>query len=154
MRIVLACDHAGFELKESLKSFVASLGHDVEDVGALEYRATDDYTDFVPLAAHKVLEDPVNTRAIILGGSGQGEAIAANRFKGIRAVVYVGEPEGDRVEDIITLSREHNNANILSLGARFLNEEQAKTAVEKWLHTTFSNDERHIRRNEALDSIH
>ena len=153
MKIIFACDHAGFELKESLKSFVMSLGYDVDDVGAHEYRATDDYTDFVPLAAKMVSENPEETRAVVLGGSGQGEAIASNRFKNVRAVVYVGQPEGADDNDIITLSREHNNANVLSLGARFLNEGQAKTAVQKWLETSFSNEERHIRRNNALDTI-
>lgn len=152
MRIVFACDHAGFELKEHLKGVVSSLGYDIEDVGAHEYRANDDYTDFVPLAARMVSENPENTKAIVLGASGQGEAIAANRFRHVRAVVFVGEPVSDGA-GVITLSREHNDANVLALGAQFLSYEQAEEAVEKWIGTSFSNDERHIRRNNRLDTL-
>jgi len=97
--------------------------------------------------AKKVAENPEQNRGIVLGASGQGEAIAANKVKGIRAAVFYGGPE-----EIIKLSREHNNANILSLGASFLSEEQARQAVRVWLETSFSGEERHIRRIRKINN--
>ena len=144
MKIFVATDHAGFELKEKLKPFIESLGHEVEDLGAHELNKEDDYPDLITPAAHAVAKDS-DSRGIILGGSGQGEAIAANRIFGVRAVVYYGGSE-----QILTLSREHNDANILSIGARFLNEKEAKEAVELWLRTPFSGEERHLRRIKKL----
>jgi len=147
MKIYLATDHAGFELKEKLVSFLGSLGFEVIDKGAFALDPEDDYPDFIASAAKEVSADP-EARAIILGGSGQGEAIVANKFPGIRAVVYYGgNPE------IIKLSREHNDANVLSLGARFLNEEEAKSAVKEWLETKFSAEERHERRIDKIGEI-
>lgn len=146
MLIHLGTDHAGFELKEKLKAYLKELGYKVKDHGAFEYNELDDYPDFIKLAAEEVSKNPDTDKAIILGGSGQGEAMTANRFKGVRAAVYYG---GD--ENIIKLSREHNNANILSLGARFLNEEEAKKAVKLWLETPFSDEERHLRRIKKID---
>ncbi|PCI28605.1 ribose-5-phosphate isomerase, partial [Candidatus Kaiserbacteria bacterium] len=99
----------------------------------------DDYPDFVAHVAKEVSENPQH-KAIILGGSGQGEAMVANRFKNVRAAVWYGG------EEIPELSREHNDSNILSIGARFVNEEEAKMAVKKWLYTEFSSEERHLRR--------
>lgn len=149
-KIYLASDHAGYLLKEVLKSYVSELGYEVEDCGANEHNEEDDYTDFVSIAARKVSEDSVNRMAIVLGGSGQGEAIVANRFPHVRAVVfngqYVSADESRDIPNEIVLSREHNDANVLSLGARFLSEQEAKDAVRLWLATPFSNDERHIRR--------
>ena len=147
MIIYLGTDHAGFKLKESLKTYLAGLGYEVEDFGAFEYDPNDDYPDFIRSVAEAVAKNPDEDRGIILGGSGQGEAMVANRFPGIRAAVFYGGPQ-----DIIKLSREHNNANILSLGARFLSEEQAKQAVKLWLETSFSNEERHIRRIKKIDA--
>jgi ribose 5-phosphate isomerase B len=141
MKIFFASDHAGFEMKNSLIEFVKELGFEVEDCGAYELNPEDDYPEFVKRAAQKVSEDPENTKVIILGGSGQGEAIVANRFPNVRAVVFYG---GDK--DIIKLSREHNDANVLSLGARFIKLEEAKEAVKLWLETPFSGEERHRRR--------
>jgi ribose 5-phosphate isomerase B len=146
MKIVLATDHAGFLLKEEVKKFLTDAGHEVEDVGAHELQSGDDYADFVFAAARKVAEG-LAERGIIFGGSGQGEAMCANRVKGARAAVYYGGNE-----QIISLSREHNDANILSLGARFLTGYDAKHAVELWLGTNFSGDERHARRNAKLDN--
>ena len=143
--IYLATDHAGFELKEEIKKFLIAEGHEVTDVGALEYDEMDDYPDFIIPAAEKVAEDPVNNRGIILGGSGQGEAIAANKVRGIRAAMYYGVKE-----DIVKLSRTHNNANILSLGARFVEPEEAKKIIKMWLATEFINEERHVRRVEKI----
>ena len=145
--IFLASDHAGYELKERLKKYLSSLGYEVEDCGAFEYDQGDDYPDFIFPAARKVAEDSLKNRAIILGGSGQGEAMAANRIKGVRAAVIYSFNE-----DIIKLSRQHNDANVLSLGARFLSGEEAEAAVKIWLETPFSQEERHKRRIGKLDS--
>ena len=146
MKIFLGSDHAGFELKEKIKEFLTQKGLEVIDKGAFELNPEDDYADFVIPVAEEVAKDPENARGIILGGSGQGEAMAANKVKGIRAAVFYGSSL-----DIITLSRQHNNANILSLGARFIKETEAIEAVELWLETKFSGDERHKRRLEKID---
>ncbi len=147
--IILAADHAGFELKENIKSFLEKSGHQILDVGAHKLTEGDDYPTYMADAALKVAQDMVGeTKAIIFGGSGQGEAIVANRFPGVRATVWYG---GNN--EIIKLSREHNDANVLSIGARFVSEEEAKNAVEIWLNTNFSGDERHERRNKQIDSI-
>jgi ribose 5-phosphate isomerase B len=141
-KIYFATDHAGLELKDKLVPFVRDvLGYDVVDCGAFTADFEDDYTDFIPKAAREVSLHPTNTRAIILGGSGQGEAILANRFAGIRAVVYYGGNE-----EIIKLSRVHNDANVLSLGARFISYEEAKSAVMLWLHTTHEPVSKYDRR--------
>ncbi len=148
MIIHLATDHAGFELKEKLKLFLKELGHEVIDHGAFEYDEQDDYPDFVRKAAEAVAADPERSQGIVLGGSGQGEAMVANRVKGVRAAVYYGGPE-----EILKLSREHNGSNILSLGARFIDEETAKRIVKVWLETPFSGEERHKRRIDKIDSF-
>ena len=146
--IYLATDHRGFELKEKLKKYITEeLGFEVKDFGAFEYNKNDDYPDFVRLAAEAISKDPKESRGIVLGGSGQGEAIVANRYPHVRAVVYYGGPE-----EIITLSREHNDANMLSIGASFVTETEIFDAVNVWLHTNFSNDERHIRRIGKIDN--
>lgn len=145
--IYLASDHAGFELKEKLKSWLQGLGYAVKDMGAFKLKPDDDYPDFIRLAAEAVSKDPQNARAIIFGFSGQGEAMAANRFKGVRAAVYYGLNE-----EIVKLSREHNNVNVLSLGAGFLGEAEAKEAVRIWLETKFTEEERHLRRINKIDS--
>lgn len=142
MTIYFASDHAGYTLKNALVAYVRDeLGYAVEDCGAMTEDSEDDYPDFVSVASQKVSASPESSRAIILGGSGQGEAMVANRIPRVRATVYYGGPK-----DIITLSREHNDANILSLGARFISEDEAKDAVRTWLSTSFSGDERHVRR--------
>ena len=148
MKVIFASDHAGYSLKESLRAFVESLGHDVVDVGAHEYDPEDDYPAYCAEAARAVAQEPETTRAILLGGSGQGEAMVANRFRGVRAVVYNGESRGALYNELdeIALSREHNDANVLSLGARFMVIEEAKEAVQRWLETPFSGEERHRRR--------
>ena len=144
MKIHLATDHAGLDLKNTIKEYLLDKGYDVTDHGAHEYDALDDYPDFIFPCAHAVSEDS-NSRGIILGGSGQGEAMAANRIKGVRAAVFYGG-----TEEIIKLSREHNNANILSLGARFMSEEEIYNVVEIWLSGNFEGG-RHKRRIEKLD---
>jgi len=147
MIVYLACDHAGFELKEKIKEFLQKGGYKVEDFGAHSYDGEDDYPDFISKAAESVSKGP-ESRSIVLGGSGQGEAIVANKFRGVRATVFYGGSL-----EVVKLSRQHNNANILSLGARFLNEEDALKAVKLWLDTPFSNEGRHKRRIEKIQKI-
>jgi ribose 5-phosphate isomerase B len=149
MKIYIGSDHAGFELKEKLIPFLKELGHEVEDKGASEMNPTDDYPDFVIPVAKAIANDPERSRGIVLGGSGQGEAICANRFKNVRAFTYYAPSRGE--VNIVKDSRDHNNSNIISLGARFINESEAKEAVKLWLETPFSGDERHVRRIEKLE---
>ncbi len=151
MKIYLAADHAGFELKEKLKKFLEGPGYEIEDCGAFSFDQDDDYPKFVKLAAKGVAEDPERRKAIVIGGSGQGEAMVANRYRGVRAAVWYGPSaaeakEGNDLFRIIKLSREHNDANVLSLGARFVKEDEAMKAVELWLRTPFSHEKRHERR--------
>jgi ribose 5-phosphate isomerase B len=155
MKIFIGTDHAGYVLKEKLVSFLKLQGHEVIDKGAFEYNEEDDYPDFVVPAAREVSRDPDNVKGIILGGTGEGEAIAANRFPHVRAVVYYGNatPVVDDESNIIVRSRQHNNSNILSIGARYFTEETMMAAVNLWLNTPFSEDERHIRRLAKIDKI-
>lgn len=144
MIIYLGADHAGFALKQATKEFLEREGYEVADMGAYANNEGDDYPEFITAAAQAVANDlikGVDSRGIIFGGSGQGEAMAANRVSGVRAAVFYGGPR-----DIITLSREHNDANMLSIGARFVSEQDALDAVKLWLNTPFSNEERHRRR--------
>jgi ribose 5-phosphate isomerase B len=143
--IVLATDHAGFELKEAVKKSLLELGFEVKDFGALEYEPTDDYPDFINPAA-KFISENDNAMGIIFGGSGQGEAMSANRFKGVRAAVFYDGPD-----EIINLSRLHNNANVLSFGSRFIDAERAKELIKQWLSVEFEGG-RHQKRIEKLDS--
>jgi ribose 5-phosphate isomerase B len=142
--IVLATDHAGFELKEHVKRFLIKKGYDIKDFGALEYDGLDDYPDFILPAAKYISEHKLI--GIIFGGSGQGEAMAANRINGIRAAVFYNGPD-----EIVELSRLHNNANILSIGARFVNNQEVEKVIELWLSTDFEEG-RHEKRIKKLDS--
>ena len=144
MNIHLATDHAGLELKNAIKDYLIGKGHEVTDHGAHEYDAQDDYPDFIFPCARAVAANPEN-RGIILGGSGQGEAMAANRIKGVRAAVYYGSEW-----EIARLSREHNNSNVLSLGARFISEQEIYDIIETWLDEPFEG-RRHQRRIDKLD---
>lgn len=155
MKVYIGSDHAGYDLKERLKPFIESLGYEIEDKGAFEYDPLDDYPDFIIPVAREVARSPESSRGIVIGGSGQGEAIAANRIRGIRAVVFNGQTRthGRKLPNEILLAREHNNSNILSLGARFLEDDEAKDAVRTWLETEFTNDERHIRRLKKIDDL-
>ena len=144
MKIHLATDHAGLELKEKVKLYLSDLNYEVIDHGAYEYDELDDYPDFIFPCANAVSND-LESKGIILGGSGQGEAMAANRVKGVRAAVFYNGPD-----EIIKLSRQHNNANILSLGARFMSEKEMYKIIEVWLSTDFESG-RHQRRIEKLD---
>ena len=144
MKIYIAADHAGFNLKNYLKKQLLADGYDIEDCGAFDFDPLDDYPDFIIPAAEKVANQS-NSRGIIIGGSGQGEAMAANRIQGVRAAVYYDGPI-----DIVKLSRLHNNANILSLGARFLSVERATEILNIWLTEKFEG-ERHENRINKLD---
>ena len=151
--IYIGTDHAGFALKEILVPYVTSLGYEVVDCGASVYEDGDDYPDFISPVAKAVAHNPDHIHGIILGGSGQGEAIVANRYPHVRAIVYYGEPSMFKKASIIQLGREHNDANILSLGARFVSVALAKKAVKKWLETKFSNGERHVRRIKKIEKV-
>ena len=144
MKIHIATDHAGLELKNNIKHYLEEKGHQVHDHGAHQFDPLDDYPDFIFPCANAVSND-LESKGIILGGSGQGEAMAANRVKGVRAAVFYNGPD-----EIIKLSRQHNNANILSLGARFMSEEEMYKIIEVWLSTDFESG-RHQRRIEKLD---
>jgi ribose 5-phosphate isomerase B len=145
MKIYIGADHAGFELKEKLKAHLHESGYSFEDKGAFNLDETDDYPDFCRPVAEAVVADP-ESKGIVIGGSGIGEAIVANRTHGIRASIYYGG-----ALDIIKLSREHNDANVLSLGARMVLEEEALHAVKLFLETPFTGDERHVRRIAKID---
>lgn len=156
MKIYLAADHAGFELKERIKEVLLDDGHDVEDCGAHKFNQEDDYPDFIGVAAKAVSKDP-DSRGILFGGTGQGEAMVANRVKGVRAAVFYGpeRPRGpidvrgktsnDPLE-IVKLPRAHEDANIISIGVRFVKEKEALEVIKLWLETPFSEEERHQRR--------
>ncbi len=160
MKIYIGSDHAGYELKEKIKVYLSELGHVVEDKGAFSYDANDDYPDFVTPVANAVVGED-GSFGIIFGGSGQGEMMVANRTSGIRCALFYGsvfpktavDIAGRKSADpfeIIKLVREHNNANALSLSARFITLDEAKEAVKIFLETAFSGDERHTRRLEKF----
>ncbi len=146
LKVYVAADHAGLALKNSLVEHIRTLGHEVEDMGAFTQEPDDDYPDFVMPLSEIVAQENArgggsNARGIVIGGSGQGEAMSANRTRGIRCAVYYGGSP-----DIVRLSREHNDANVLSLGARFVTEEESIAAVNIFLDTSFPGDTRHVRR--------
>lgn len=145
MKIYLATDHAGFNLKEEIKKYLNEKQIEFEDEGAYELDQNDDYPDLIAKASEKVSNDP-NSFGIIFGKSGAGEAIVANKFKNIRAVIGFSEEN-------VKLSRQHNNANVLSLGSDFLNLEDAKKFIDIFLNTSFSMDERHKRRLDKIKNI-
>lgn len=157
MKIAIGADHAGYALKEQLKTFIVSLGHEVKDFGAHAFDPNDDYPDFIFPVAHAVANREAE-RGIILGSSGQGESIAANRIKGVRSVVYYGErepysqtaktgPQKSLIESVC----EDNDANVLAIGASFVSPEEAGAVVEEWLSLRFPGEERHLRRIKKLD---
>lgn len=161
MKIYIGADHAGYEFKEKLKIYLSELGYEVEDKGAFKYDKNDDYPDFVRPLAESVAKDK-ESFGIILGGSGQGEAVCANKVLGARTAVFYGKAlpvapidingkESTDSFEIIKLARAHNNANILSLGVRFISEDEAKFAIELFFKTAFSDEERHVRRIKKLE---
>lgn len=140
MTIYLAADHAGFELKEAVKKMLIEKRYHVVDCGAEQLIPGDDYPTYMEKAAELVSRNPESC-GIIFGGSGQGEAMVANRHAGVRAAEYYG---GNL--EIVRLARQHNDANILSIGARFVKEDEAFEVVRLWLQTDFSHERRHERR--------
>ena len=138
MRVHLGCDHAGFELKQHLVRWLRAQGHDVVDHGAVEYDAIDDYPPYCLRAAAGVVADP-GSLGVVLGGSGNGEQIAANKVDGVRAALVWNL-------ETATLAREHNDANVAALGARQLGVDEAVKLVEVFLATPYSGEERHTRR--------
>ena len=162
--IYLATDHTGFELKEKVKKFLKKEGYEVEDCGAYEYNKDDDYPDFISKAAENISKDPDNSKGIILGGSGQAEMMTANKFKGVRCALFYAAIAPVRAADItgrmssdpfemIRLTREHNNANMLSIGVRFVTDEEAVKVAKLWLNEPFPGNERHVRRIEKIKKI-
>ena len=155
MKIYIGSDHAGYEFKEKLKTYLSEMGHEVLDKGAFSFEITDDYPDFIRPVAEGVAGD-AGSFGIVLGASGQGEAMCANRVPGARAALYYGKPSKDQTDaggqvlNMIESTRVHNNANIISLGMRFLTEEEAKAVIQTFLNTSFSGDERHEKRIKKL----
>lgn len=143
--IYLGADHGGFDLKESIKSWLTENNITFEDLGANSLDPNDDYPDFIIPVAQKVASASDNL-GIVIGRSGNGEAITANKIKGIRAAVCLNE-------EMARKAKEHNNANILSLGADYISDDQAKSIIKAFLDTSFSGDERHIRRLKKIESI-
>ena len=148
MTILIASDHAGFELKNKIISYLQKQNIEIVDKGPFAYDETDDYPDFISLVGRGIAEHPQEYKGIVIGGSGQGEAMVVNRFNGVRATVYYGG-----VTNIVAISREHNDSNVLSIGSRFVTEDEAFRAVQVWLDTPFSEEERHVRRIKKIDEI-
>lgn len=140
--IYLGADHGGFNLKEKIKNWLSQSGLKYEDIGNKIFEPEDDYPLYSLVVAKKVSEDP-SSFGIIIGRSGNGEAIIANKVKGIRAAVCLNE-------EMAKKAREHNNSNILSLGADYIKENKAQKIIEVFIKTSFSNEERHIRRVEQI----
>ena len=163
MKIYFAADHGGFETKNKILEFVRDeLKLEVEDCGAFVDNPADDYPGIIAVAARKLAADTLagkDSRAVLAGGSGQGEAIVANRFKGVRCAVYYGKALRDQVDatgkqlDMLASTRDHNNANAISLGLRFLSVDEAKAAVQLWLALPFPGDQRHVRRIKQIDEV-
>lgn len=163
VKVFIATDHTGIGLKNTLKAFLEEEGHVVEDCGAYEYDKDDDYTDFIGKAAEGVSKNP-ESLGIVMGGSGQGEQMAANKYKGVRCALFYapalpaqavdisGKKSTDPFE-IIKLTRQHNYANMLSLGVRFLSVSDAKAAVKLFIETSVSEEERHVRRVKKIAMI-
>ena len=142
MRVHLGCDHAGFEFKNILAEHLTAHGHEVIDHGAHEYDALDDYPPFCVHAAAAVVDDE-GSLGVVMGGSGNGEQIAANKVAGVRAALAWSV-------ETASLARQHNNANVIGLGARMHTTEDALAIVDAFLSTPFSGDERHQRRIDLL----
>ena len=142
MRIHIGTDHAGYDLKTHLVEHLKAEGHEVVDHGAYVFDPLDDYPGPCIAAAEGVIADP-GSLGVVIGGSGNGEQLAANRVPGIRAILAWSE-------ETAALGREHNNANVVAVGARMHPEAEATAIVDKFISTPFSNDERHIRRIDEM----
>ncbi|CAB4591818.1 MAG: ribose-5-phosphate isomerase [Actinobacteria bacterium] len=138
MRLHIGSDHAGLELKSELIAHLVNSGHDITDHGPYEYDALDDYPVFCIPAAEATAIDP-SSLGIVIGGSGNGEQMAANKVKGIRAALAWSI-------ETAKLGKEHNNANVIAIGGRMHSIEDCKAIIDAFIATPFSNDERHVRR--------
>jgi len=145
MRIHIGSDHAGLELKAELIQHLTENGHDVTDHGPHEYDALDDYPDFCIPAAEAVAKDP-SSLGIVLGGSGNGEQMAANKVKGIRAALAWSI-------ETAKLARDHNNANVIAVGGRMHETSFVKEIIDTFIASPFSNDERHVRRIKKISDF-
>jgi ribose 5-phosphate isomerase B len=143
MKISLGTDHAGFRYKEKVKEFLGALGHEVKDFGTFNEEPVD-YPIFIPPAAEAVVRGECD-RGIVFGGSGNGEAMAANKVRGVRCALCWNEESA-------RLSRQHNDANVLSIGQRMIPEELALKIVRVWLETSFEGG-RHERRVAELNAM-
>lgn len=162
MKIYIASDHAGFLLKNQLIEYLSNaLQYEVEDCGAQELNIGDDYPDFIKPCVAKAVKDD-GALAVVLGGSGQGEAMAANKVRGARCALFYGEAKATEAVDaegapaldgfdIVRLAREHNDANVLSIAARFVTKEAAKEACRIFIEAQFTGEERHQRRIQKLE---
>lgn len=147
MKIYIGGDHAGFKLKEKIKPWLVRLGYEIVDCGPFKLDKKDDYPDFVIPLARKVVADK-NSMGISIAYSGQGEGIVMNKIHGVRAAVYYGKNL-----EVVRLSRVDNNSNILSIGAGFVNEAEAKKAIILWLKTKFDKHSRHARRLKKIEGV-
>lgn len=163
MKIALASDHTGYEQLNDLQEFLEQLGHTCENYGPKTLDTSDDYPDYIFKAAEAVAKG-VCEKGIVLGGDGQGEAMVANRLKGVRCGVYYGPAVTGKAVDvkgrisnspyeIVRLTRLHNDANMLSIGARFVALNDMKDVIKLWLETNFSGEARHTRRIDKLDKL-
>lgn len=159
----MATDHAGYELKNKIIGILRSDGYEVEDCGPFVFDSNDDYPDWISKAAQKVSQDPEGF-GIIFGGSGQGEAIVANKFKNVRCALFYALAAPTQAIDIkglisddpyemVRLTREHNNSNMLSLAIRFLTMSQILQAIKIFLENPFTGQERHARRIEKIKKL-
>jgi ribose 5-phosphate isomerase B len=161
MKIYIGSDHGGYELKNKIVDFLKEKNYDINDMGPHVYDSEDDYPDYIIPTCEKVVEHKDNL-GIVLGGSGQGEAIAANKVKGIRAMTFyspvlaidavdvTGRMSKDPFENL-KLAKEHNHSNVLSIGARFIDFETIKKAIIVWIETPYGNIERHMRRIKKIE---
>lgn len=161
MKIALSTDHAGYARLKKLKEGLELAGYSTYDFGPKVFDVNDDYPDFIRPACEAVLNGQCDL-GIIFGGSGQGEAMAANRLKGIRCTVWYGPSAPIEAVDasgllsrdpyeILKLSKEHNNANVLSIAGRFVSDEETIKVAVLWLNNRFNGEERHMRRIQKLD---
>lgn len=164
MKVYLATDHTGFYLKDKVFRMLSEMGYTVVDCGADDFNPEDDYPDFISKASAEVSKNPISDRGIIFGGSGQGEAMLANKYKGVRCALFYGgvapreamDVEGDKSTDplaILKLTRAHNDANMLSIGVRFASEEDILEGIKLWLQIPGATDERHLRRIEKIKKV-
>ena len=153
MKIAIASDHAGFELKKYFISLLEELGLEVTDFGPLLYDENDDYPDYIKSVGEYISKNNNSEeyRGIVIGGSGQGENICVNRFMNVRSALIYGN-DFDLNQSIAKLSREHNDANVISFAARFIEEKEAGEILKIWLSEKFSNDERHVRRISKIEN--